>query len=379
MYAKNILYGAAALSLSVGSAFAQCESYGIDFVNGGSYFINSADTSPFTAVEEFSGCDDDVANNVLVDPQGNQYQCSDTPLTPDYTPQTINCTSVLESGMQSGDWSLLIISNNGDGDPISYERDFSLDVGAQETATATPTVTVTTIQTAINTIYVTATKVATTTAAAKTTTVSRLLNLGLTQTSLVLPTVSVVTKTFATVTNKKRVPSVTTSLTYAQATCAPPQPNWIPDPKARITAHVLRSRNAGSMDLAGAKFRRAMLAREAISDELKAAFVAERRQILAAAAAGQLVKRAPDQQTITVTETATTDFVTVQATSTTATTDVTLTSTVLSTTTTTPPVVTVTSALINLKLATVLQQLLQPTVTKWVVATAVSTTSVPVT
>ena len=133
------------------------------------------------------------------------------------------------------------------------------------------------------------------------------------------------------------------------------------------------------MDLAGAKFRRAMLAREAISDELKAAFVAERRQILAAAAAGQLVKRAPDQQTITVTETATTDFVTVQATSTTATTDVTLTSTVLSTTTATPPAVTVTSALINLKLATVLQQLLQPTVTKWVVATAVSTTSVPVT
>lgn len=35
-----------------------------------------------------SGCQVDVANNILVDPNGDEYQCDDTPLTPDETPQT---------------------------------------------------------------------------------------------------------------------------------------------------------------------------------------------------------------------------------------------------------------------------------------------------
>lgn len=35
----------------------------------------------------------------------------------------------------SGDWSVLIISNNGDADPIAYERDFYLSVGVPATAT----------------------------------------------------------------------------------------------------------------------------------------------------------------------------------------------------------------------------------------------------
>ena len=35
----------------------------------------------------------------------------------------------------SGDWSVLIISNNGDADAIAYERDFYLSVGVPATAT----------------------------------------------------------------------------------------------------------------------------------------------------------------------------------------------------------------------------------------------------
>ena len=42
----------------------------------------------------------------------------------------------------SGEWSIIIISNNGDAQPIAYERDFSLTVGPQNTTTYTPTVTV---------------------------------------------------------------------------------------------------------------------------------------------------------------------------------------------------------------------------------------------
>lgn len=44
--------------------------------------------------------------------------------------------------LYTGDWSILIISNNGNSTPIAYERDFFLSVGPQITVTYTPTVTV---------------------------------------------------------------------------------------------------------------------------------------------------------------------------------------------------------------------------------------------
>jgi len=45
--------------------------------------------------------------------------------------------------MSSGEWTILVIGNNGDGNPFAYERDFSLTVGPQETTSATQTVTYT--------------------------------------------------------------------------------------------------------------------------------------------------------------------------------------------------------------------------------------------
>lgn len=44
--------------------------------------------------------------------------------------------------MYTGEWSVIMISNNGDAEPIAYERDFSLTVAPQSTTTVTPTVTV---------------------------------------------------------------------------------------------------------------------------------------------------------------------------------------------------------------------------------------------
>lgn len=65
------LCGLAALSFGVQHAVAQdCEVYGIDVVGGGSYFINEASSADFSLVQEFSGCQNDTANNVLVDPNG---------------------------------------------------------------------------------------------------------------------------------------------------------------------------------------------------------------------------------------------------------------------------------------------------------------------
>jgi hypothetical protein len=70
-----------------------------------------------------------------VDPAGDQMLCSDTNLTPDDTDMLSNCP-IMKSSLTTGDWSVIVISNNGDsGDPIAYERDFSLTVGPQSTST----------------------------------------------------------------------------------------------------------------------------------------------------------------------------------------------------------------------------------------------------
>jgi len=46
-----------------------------------------------------------------------------------------NTSSITNNQMWTGEWSILIISNNGDGNPIAYERDFALSVGVPVTAT----------------------------------------------------------------------------------------------------------------------------------------------------------------------------------------------------------------------------------------------------
>ncbi|TKA37616.1 hypothetical protein B0A54_11700 [Friedmanniomyces endolithicus] len=69
-------------------------------------------------------------------------------MTPDDTPETITCP-LDKDQLYSGDWSLLILSNNGNCDPIDFERDFSLSVGPQQTVTVGPTLTVSTITTPV--------------------------------------------------------------------------------------------------------------------------------------------------------------------------------------------------------------------------------------
>lgn len=63
---------------------ADCASYGIDFQNGGNYFINSADTSNFTAVTQFTGCTGE-AEVILVAPNDDSWECSDIETQPDST------------------------------------------------------------------------------------------------------------------------------------------------------------------------------------------------------------------------------------------------------------------------------------------------------
>lgn len=119
---------------SSSAAYTQCESFGVDFQDGGSYFQNISSTDPFTFVSIFEGCQNDQANNILVDPNGDEYLCSDTPLQPDDTNELSICP-IEKDQMWSGDWSIVILSNNGAADPIAYERDFYLSVGIPVTQT----------------------------------------------------------------------------------------------------------------------------------------------------------------------------------------------------------------------------------------------------
>lgn len=90
MPSSTLASGIVALSFAA-SALAQtcntCNSYGVDFQSGGSYFQDITSTADFTAVEEFQGCTNDTAYNVLVDPSGNQYQCNNVYMQPDLTPE----------------------------------------------------------------------------------------------------------------------------------------------------------------------------------------------------------------------------------------------------------------------------------------------------
>ncbi|KAF2706996.1 hypothetical protein K504DRAFT_384493 [Pleomassaria siparia CBS 279.74] len=118
-----------------------CVSYGMDFQDGGSYFQNSLSSDDFTFVSQFEGtlislvcCQNDTAANIFISPSGDQTLCSDTNLQPDDTNQLSTCP-ITKGQLYSGDWSVVIISNNGDAAPIAYERDFSLSVGPQSTST----------------------------------------------------------------------------------------------------------------------------------------------------------------------------------------------------------------------------------------------------
>lgn len=80
------------------------------------------------------GCQSDEANNILVDPNGDEYLCTNTNMQPDDTNELSTCP-IEKDQMWSGDWSIVIMSNNGEADPIAYERDFYLSVGTPVTQT----------------------------------------------------------------------------------------------------------------------------------------------------------------------------------------------------------------------------------------------------
>lgn len=77
------------LAVLVPDVLSQCASYGSDYVDGGTYCINTQSPDYFSFGTFFTGCQpSDSQGNItpiLVDPNNNEYFCSDIPTTPDNT------------------------------------------------------------------------------------------------------------------------------------------------------------------------------------------------------------------------------------------------------------------------------------------------------
>ncbi|THX89918.1 hypothetical protein D6D05_00897 [Aureobasidium pullulans] len=366
----------AAALLSSRSLAQTCVSYGIDFQNGGNYFQNISSTDAFTFASLFEGCDNDVANNLLVDPNGDEHQCTDTPLQPDDTTQLSTCP-MDKNQLWSGDWSVLIISNNGDADPIAYERDFYLNVGLPSTTTYTPTVTIYSTTTPLVLVTETSTIISTTTLPAVTTTVASVTK---SPTVTITPAKSTVVTT-KTATLKKTaytaVPILTTKT--ITATCSIPTTQKYPDPTCTITPTLITAAALSTDDSASStaaatpsasaavKIRRGLFDRSVpLEREARIAERKARRE-----AANKLQRRAPDVATTTLTETNTSLYITSTSVSTDIATTITSTAVATSTSTFTPPVVTVKSG--KTTLAVVTTTLKQSTTTKTIMTVLTTT------
>ncbi|OAA66634.1 hypothetical protein SPI_01210 [Niveomyces insectorum RCEF 264] len=78
---------AAVLSLSTG-ALADCSSYGVDYSNGGAYYIDGTSNQYFSFITIFQGCTQESISPILVDSDNNQYACSAINTTPAGEQQT---------------------------------------------------------------------------------------------------------------------------------------------------------------------------------------------------------------------------------------------------------------------------------------------------
>ena len=120
-----------------------CNAYGIDFQDGGSYFINTNSNASFTCVTKFEGCNNDQADIMLVnEATGDEYDCTQVNTVPDDEAMLSTCP-ILKSQITSGDYLILVLGNNGNGNPFAYQRNFSISAAPQQTTTVATTVTYT--------------------------------------------------------------------------------------------------------------------------------------------------------------------------------------------------------------------------------------------
>ncbi|KAI7509161.1 hypothetical protein KC347_g5464 [Hortaea werneckii] len=285
-----------------------CMGFAMDFHDGGSYFQNISSPDDFSFSSQFEGCQADAfANNLLVDPNGDQYLCTDMDLFPDDTTETSTCP-LEKQQMWSGDWTVVIISNNGEkGCPIAIQRDFELTVAEPSTEVYTPTVTIPSVITPVET------------STSVTTTTDRLtLTSTITSPKYTLKPTTTITPKRVTTTKTKTIGTIRKTAYTAipvvknktiTKTCSLPHKATQKDRKATVTPTLV---TAAALQITTIpdptpkpRMRRAALDAEGRLLE-KQAFVAERRAWLEEN--GQLKKRGLDVATTTITESDTSKF-----------------------------------------------------------------------
>ncbi|EPE30348.1 P-loop containing nucleoside triphosphate hydrolase [Glarea lozoyensis ATCC 20868] len=133
MYLLFCLYALASL---VSYAIADCASYGIDFIDGGSYFIDNTLSKPFTFLSDFEGCDSKTITPILVGPDEESYFCTDIPTSPDNTSFQSSCP-IQQTAFTSGQWLIVI-----EGSTFAFVRTFTITAGTPVYTTVTGTATV---------------------------------------------------------------------------------------------------------------------------------------------------------------------------------------------------------------------------------------------
>ena len=120
-----------------------CSTSGVNYQDGGDYFINTNSNQAFLIVSTFSGCNNDTADVSLVNEStGDQYDCGQVLTVPNGVPQTATCP-VLKSQFTSGTYLIITVGNNGDGQPFAYQRQITVRAGTQQTITRYSTATIT--------------------------------------------------------------------------------------------------------------------------------------------------------------------------------------------------------------------------------------------
>jgi hypothetical protein len=123
------------------SSNSTCTTYGVDYQEGGNYFINTNSNEAFTFLSGFDGCNNATAQLSLVNEDtGDQYDCGSVPTVPNNAPQTATC-QVQKSQLTSGTYLIITIGNNGVGNPFADERQFMIEAGPQQIVTEYPTAT----------------------------------------------------------------------------------------------------------------------------------------------------------------------------------------------------------------------------------------------
>ncbi|KAK6008414.1 hypothetical protein QM012_000317 [Aureobasidium pullulans] len=317
--------------LAIGLALLQvasaCESFGVDFKDNGDYFININSNDSFTAVSEFYNCQE-PARAILITPRNQSIFCSDVATSPDYTDETTTCP-ILKNQMYSGDWTLLLLDNNGNASTFSAKRRLHLDVGEQVTSVVIPTITLSVTQTPTSTVNATITDVESTTLPPSS--VTSLASNAETQTVTYYPPRETITKSSTATVTRTSTRFTYTVKTYTETEiCAVAFAALPADPTADASLLSIASAAIASASATPAPGRRARIRRD-----ITKVVQVERRNVV------NLAKRTPDSATVTSTDTNTAHWASVTSSCTAVPVTHTAYTTVESTTTITPAPITI--------------------------------------